>query len=85
LVVLDTQSVHVAAGVAAATTGRDPAERVPGRKRGLAVDVPGLVIAVVVLAANTHDNTGHLGPSCAAYAKRSLLRCSTVSQQPRFQ
>jgi transposase len=33
LVVLDTQSVHVAAGVPAATTGRDPAKRVPGRKR----------------------------------------------------
>jgi transposase len=56
LVVLDTQSVHVAAGVPASTTGRDPAKRVPGRKRGLAVDVLGLVIAVAVLAANTHDN-----------------------------
>lgn len=54
--VLDTQSVHVAAGALAATTGHDPAKRVPGRKRGLAVDVLGLVIAVVVLAANTHDN-----------------------------
>ncbi|RPK40737.1 hypothetical protein EES39_24335 [Streptomyces sp. ADI92-24] len=54
--VLDTRSVHVAAGVPAATTGLDPAKRVPGRKRGLAVDVLGLVIAVVVLAANTHDN-----------------------------
>lgn len=57
LVVLDTQSVHAAAGVPAATTGYDPAKRVPGRKRGLAVDVLGLVIAVVVLAANVHDNT----------------------------
>jgi transposase len=28
----------------------------PGRMRGLAVDVLGLVIAVVVLSANTHDN-----------------------------
>ncbi|MEW2437810.1 IS5 family transposase [Streptomyces caniferus] len=56
LVVLDTQSVRAAAGVPAATTGRDPAKRVPGRKRGLAVDVLGLVIAVVVLAANTHDD-----------------------------
>jgi transposase len=55
-VVLDTQSVHAAAGVPAATTGHDPAKRVPGRKRGLAVDVLGLVIAVVVLAANVHDN-----------------------------
>jgi hypothetical protein len=54
--VLDTQSVHVAAGVPAATSGHDPAKRVPGRKRGLAVDVLGLVIAVVVLAANIHDN-----------------------------
>ncbi|MFF3747714.1 IS5 family transposase [Streptomyces kronopolitis] len=56
LVVLDTQSVHVAAGVPASTTGLDPAKGVPGRKRGLAVDVLGLVIAVTVLAANTHDN-----------------------------
>lgn len=43
-------------GVPAATSGHDPAKRVPGRMRGLAVDVLGLVIAVVVLAANTHDN-----------------------------
>ncbi|MFF2129752.1 IS5 family transposase [Streptomyces olivochromogenes] len=56
LVVLDTQSVHVAAGVPASTTGLDPGKRVPGRKRGLAVDVLGLVIAVTVLSANTHDN-----------------------------
>ncbi|MFJ9188574.1 IS5 family transposase [Streptomyces anulatus] len=56
LVVLDTQSVHAAAGVPASTTGRDPAKRVPGRKRGLAVDVLGLVIAVIVLAASAHDN-----------------------------
>ncbi len=56
LVVLDTQSVPAAAGVPATTTGRDPAKRVPGRKRELAVDVLGLVIAVIVLAANAHDN-----------------------------
>lgn len=54
--VLDTQSVHAAAGVPAAMTGRDAAKEVPGRKRRLAVDVLGLVIAVIVLAANTHDN-----------------------------
>ncbi|GAB3904243.1 transposase [Microbispora bryophytorum] len=29
----------------------------PGRKRGLAVDVLGLVVAVVVLAASAHENT----------------------------
>jgi hypothetical protein len=52
LVVLDTQSVHAAAGVPAQSTGRDAAKKVPGRKRGLAVDVLGLVIAVVVVAAS---------------------------------
>jgi transposase len=57
LVVLDSQSVHAASGVPADTTGRDPGKKVPGRKRGLAVDVLGLVIAVVVLAASAHDNT----------------------------
>ena len=56
LVVLDTQSVHAAAGVPAVSTGRDAAKKVPGRKRGLAVDVMGLVIAVVVAAASAHEN-----------------------------
>jgi transposase len=31
-------------------------QKVPGRKRGLAVDVLGLVIAVVVAAASAHEN-----------------------------
>lgn len=57
LVVLDTQSVHSAASVPADTTGRDAGKRSPGRKRCLAVDVLGLVIAVVVLAASAHENT----------------------------
>ncbi|XXZ51874.1 IS5 family transposase [Streptomyces cavourensis] len=56
LVILDTQSVRAAAGVPAVTTSKDAAKRVPGRKRGLAVDVLGLVIAVTVLAASVHDN-----------------------------
>jgi hypothetical protein len=55
-VVLDTQSVHAAAGAPAESTGRDAAKQVPGRKRGVALDVLGLVIAVVVLAASAHDN-----------------------------
>lgn len=56
LVILDTQSVRAATGVPAVTTGKDAAKRVPGRKRGLAVDVLGLVIAVIVVAASVHDN-----------------------------
>jgi transposase len=53
---LDTQSLHAAVNVPAATTGKDAAKRVPGRKRGLAVDVIGLIIAVVVTAASVTDN-----------------------------
>jgi len=55
-VVLDTQSVRAANHVPAATTGKDAAKRVPGRKRGLAVDALGLIIAVVVMAAPATDN-----------------------------
>jgi transposase len=42
--------------VPAQSTGCDAAKKVPGRKRGLAVDVLGLVIAVVVIAASVDDN-----------------------------
>jgi transposase len=55
-VVLDTQSIRAANHVPAATTGKDAAKRVPGRKRGLAVDALGLIIAVVVTAASATDN-----------------------------
>ena len=55
-VALDTQSVRAANHVPASTTGKDAGKRVPGRKRGLAVDVLGLIIAVVVMAASATDN-----------------------------
>ncbi|MCP3771558.1 transposase [Streptomyces sp. MAR25Y5] len=59
---LDTQSLHAAAGVPADATGRNANKRVPGRKRGLAVGVLGLVIAVVVTAASVHENAA--APRC---------------------
>jgi transposase len=55
-VAIDTQSLHAAVNVPAAVTGKDANKKVPGIKRGLAVDVLGLVIAVVVMAASVHDN-----------------------------
>jgi transposase len=55
-VVLDTQSIRAANHVPADTTGKDAAKKVPGRKRGLAVDTLGLIIAVVVMAASATDN-----------------------------
>lgn len=56
LVIIDTQSVRAAAGVPRTTTGLDADKKVSGRKRGLVVDVLGLIIGVVVIAASAHDN-----------------------------
>ncbi|SDS79571.1 Transposase [Actinoplanes derwentensis] len=55
-VILDTQSIRAANHVPAATTGKDAGKKVPGRKRGLAVDALGLIIAVIVTAASVTDN-----------------------------
>jgi transposase len=55
-VVIDSQSVRAANNVPAATTGLDVGKKTPGRKRGIATDVIGLIIAVVVVAASVHDN-----------------------------
>jgi transposase len=54
-IILDTQSIRAANHVPAATTGKDAGKKVPGRKRGLAVDALGLIIAVVVTAASVTD------------------------------
>src|SRR3954451_22181128 len=53
---VDTQSIRAANHVPAATTGKDAGKKVPGRKRGLAVDALGLIIEVVVMAASATDN-----------------------------
>ncbi|UBU12557.1 IS5 family transposase [Nonomuraea gerenzanensis] len=55
-VVLDTQTVHTSVNAPADTTGLDPGKKSRGRKRGIASDVLGLIIAVVVAAASVHDN-----------------------------
>ncbi|WP_411154106.1 transposase [Streptomyces sp. Iso 434] len=52
LVIIDTRSVRVAAGVAKKATGLDANKKTPGRKRGPAVDLMGLTIGVVILAAS---------------------------------
>ena len=72
---LDTRSVHAAVGVPAVATGRDPAKRVPGRTCGLAVDVLGLVIAVVVLAASAQDNAAGI-----ALLDRVAVQSDTVEK-----
>lgn len=59
---MDTQTIKAAAGVPATTTGLDAGKKSPGRKRGRAVDVLGLIIGVVVPAASAPDNTAGVAP-----------------------
>jgi transposase len=53
--VIDSQSVRGADTVARATRGYDAGKRVNGRKRHVAVDTGGLLLAVVVTAAGLQD------------------------------
>jgi transposase len=80
LVVPATQSVHAAAGVPAAATGNDAGKRVHGRKRGLAVDVLGLVVAVAVLAASAHENTAGIALLDRVAAQAGTVRTELVDQ-----
>ncbi|MEW1632761.1 transposase [Streptomyces sp. NPDC093801] len=64
----------------AATTGRDAAKKVPGRKRCLAVDVLGLVIEVVVLTASAHDNAAGIALLDGVAAQTGTVRKALVDQ-----
>lgn len=74
LVVLGSQSVCAAAGEPDATTGVDGTKSAPGRCRGLAADVVGLII--VVVAAPVYDKaigTALLNRVALAGAVRTAL------------
>jgi len=53
--VIDSQSVRAADTVPKASRGWDNAKKVNGRKRHIAVDTAGLVLAVVITAASVQD------------------------------
>ena len=53
--VIDSQSVRAADTVPRATRGWDPAKKVNGRKRHIAVDAAGLLLDVVITAASVQD------------------------------
>ena len=56
--IVDSQSVKAADTVSAATRGFDSGKKINGRKRHIAVDVEGFLLAVVVTAANVGDRMG---------------------------
>lgn len=53
---IDAQSVKTAHTVPTATQGIDPGKKIVGRKRSIVVDTLGLLLAVMVTAANVSDN-----------------------------
>jgi transposase len=56
--IIDSQSVRAADTVPKASRGWDNAKKVNGRKRHIAVDTMGLVLAVVITAASVQDRDG---------------------------
>jgi transposase len=56
--IVDARSVRGASTVTAATRGYDAGKKISGRKAFGVVDTMGLLLAVVVLAADTSDNSG---------------------------
>ena len=56
--VVDAQSVKTSANVAETSQGIDAGKKIKGRKRHLITDTLGLVLAVLVTAANVHDTAG---------------------------
>jgi transposase len=68
---IDSQSVKAADTVPRASRGWDNAKKVNGRKRHIAVDALGLVLAVVVTAASVQDRDG------ARPLLWNLARCCT--------
>lgn len=59
LVIVDSQSAKTAAGTSE-STGYDANKKVKGRKRHLAVDTAGNVVAAGITAASIHDKPGSL-------------------------
>jgi transposase len=56
--IVDSQSVKAAETAGATSRGFDSGKKINGRKRHIAVDVEGFVLAVVVTAANVGDRMG---------------------------
>lgn len=74
--IIDARSVRGAATVTSTSRGYDAGKKISGRKCFGIVDTFGLLLAVVVVAAHTSDNTG--GLACFADAYPKSTRWSTV-------
>lgn len=74
--IIDARSVPGASTVTGETRGYDAGKKVSGRKTFCLVDTLGLLLAVVVVAANTSDNVG--GIACAREGAPKSRRLTKV-------
>jgi transposase len=63
--VIDSQTVRAADTVPTASSGYDGGKKLKGRKRHVAVDTGGLLLAVVVTTASLQDREGAFGITAA--------------------
>ena len=76
--IVDARSVHAGATVFKEIKGYDAGKRINGRKTFGIVDTLGLLMAVVVVAASTSDNTGGMSVSDRARGALGTLRQALV-------
>jgi transposase len=74
--IVDARSVQGASTVTSSTRGFDAGKKVSGRKTFGVVDTLGLLVAVVVVAANVSDNAG--GCTCVDRARPKSARLSKL-------
>lgn len=71
--IVDSQSVRAAETVARTSRGYDAGKKINGRKRHIAVDALGLLIAVMVTGAAVQDRDAAFGIAVAVRAKFSTI------------
>jgi transposase len=78
--IIDTQSVKTAGTVPAASQGTDAAKKIVGRKRGIATDTLGLLLAVIVTAASVTENASGIRLLTQARAARPTITRAWTDQ-----
>ena len=78
--VIDTQSVKTSTNPPLETQGTDAAKLIVGRKRSIATDALGLLLAVVVCAASVHENTAGIHVLNQAKALHPTITKAWVDQ-----
>jgi transposase len=78
--IIDTQSVKTSTNPPLETQGTDAAKKLVGRKRSIATDALGLLLAVIVLAASTHENNAGIQVLNQAKALHPTITKAWVDQ-----